>query len=148
MSFYSLVFTVPKNTLEENPYQQKLKISQGIIHQVNVLIPAGHKGLTGCGIDIGLHQIAPTNQNEWFHGSGVMFSYPEHVEVPDGVTELNLRGYNLDDTNNHEFVVAVGVLPADLLMNAQALYDLFKPFLQTLQDLSGFFAPPQQPGAG
>lgn len=142
MSFYSLVFTIPKNTLEEAPYEQKLQISDGILHQVSVVIPPGHAGLTGCALDIGLHQVAPTNQNEWFRGDDVHFSFPEYIEIPEGTRELNLRGFNLDTLYDHGFVIGVGIMPADIYNSMLQLSRDLQPMIANMASLAQFFAPP------
>ncbi len=142
MSFYSLVFTVPKNTAEESPLEQKLPVTGGILHQVSVVIPPGHAGLTGCAIDVGLHQIAPTNQNEWFRGDDVPFSYQEYVELPPDTRELVIRGYNLDDTYDHGFVIAVGIMPAEIYNAILGLREDLRPMITNMAFLAQFVQPP------
>lgn len=143
MSFYSLVFTVPKNTAEEAPYEQKLQISQGVLHQVSIVIPPGHAGLTGCALDIGLHQIAPTNQNEWFRGDDVHFSFPEYIEIPAGERELNLRGFNLDTLYDHGFVIGVGIMPKEVYDAILGLREDLAPMIANMASLAQFFSAPQ-----
>lgn len=143
MSFYSLVFTVPKNTAEEEPYEQKLPCTGGVLHQVSILIPAGHAGLTGIAIDEGLHQVAPSNQNEWFKGDDVHYLYPEYHELPPDTRELTLRGFNLDTLYDHSFVIGVGIMPKatyDAILGLRA--DL-APMIANMANLAAFFGPPQ-----
>ena len=148
MSFYSMVFTIPKNTSENDPYEQKLQISSGILHQVSVVIPPGHAGLTGCALDIGLHQIAPTNQNEWFKGDDTRWMYPEYIEIPPGEHELNLRGYNTDDTYDHSFILGVGILPVQIYNAILQLSESMQPMIADMASLAKFFALPQSPPEG
>jgi hypothetical protein len=148
MSFYSLVFTVPKNTAEEAPYEQKLPVTGGILHQVSVVIPPGHAGLTGCALDQGLHQIAPTNQNEWFRGDDVRFSYDEYVELPPDTRELVLRGFNLDTLYDHGFVIAVGILPAEIYNAILGLREDLAPMISNMASLAAFFGHPNIPSGG
>ncbi len=143
MSFYSLVFTVPKNTLEETPYEQKLPISAGILHQVSVVIPPGHAGLTGCAFDIGLHQIAPTNQNEWFRGDDARFNYPEYIEIMLGERELVLRGFNLDTLYDHGFVIGVGIMPKQIYDTILGLRQDLAPMIANMASLKSFFDMPR-----
>ncbi len=148
MSFYSLVFTVPRNTAETSPYEPKLPVSGGILHQVSILIPAGHAGLTGCAIDEGLHQIAPSNQNEWFKGDDVRFTYPEYIELPRDTRELVLRGFNLDDTYDHSFVIGVGIMPAAVYNALLNLAASMQPLIANVSQLTQFFQPPASPPGG
>lgn len=142
MSFYSLVFTVPKNTAEEIPLTAVLPATGGILHQVSIKIPAGHAGLTGIAIDEGLHQIAPTNQNEWFKGDDVLFSYPEYHELPPDTHSLILRGFNLDDTYDHSFVIGVGIMPKVVYDTMIKLTDIIGPIASDMALLVEFLAPP------
>ncbi len=148
MGFYSLVFTVPKNTPEQTPLEQKLPVSPGILHQVSVMIPPGHAGLTGCAIDAGLHQIAPTNQNAWFKGDDVDYSYPEYVELPAGITQLTLRGFNLDTANDHGFVIGVGIMPVKIYNALLRLTEELQPVAGQMAELVRFFGPPGSTGGG
>lgn len=148
MSFYSLVFTVPKNTPENLPYEQALPISGGILHQVSVVIPPGHAGLTGVAIDQGLHQIAPTNQNEWFKGDDVRFSYDEYVELSSDSRELVLRGFNLDTLYDHGFVIAVGIMPPEIYNGILTLSTQLEPMIANMAKLAAFFSLPPLPPEG
>ena len=139
-----MLFTVPKNTSEENPHDQHLQIRPGILHQVSILIPPGHAGLTGVALDIGLHQIAPSTQNSWFHGDEVLFSYAEYIEIGQGMPEIVLRGYNLDDVYNHAFVVGIGVLPERSLNAALDIGKSLDPISKSTALLADFF---RRPGA-
>lgn len=142
MSYYSLVFTVPKNTAENSPVEDKLPISGGILHQVSIKIPAGHAGLTGVAIDSGLHQIAPSNQNEWFKGDDAMFSYPEYIELPSDSRELVLRGFNTDTLYDHSFVIGVGIMPKKIYDAILILSDSMKPMIADMAILAQFFQQP------
>lgn len=148
MSFYSLVFTVPKNTAEESPYEQRLPVTGGILHQVSVVIPPGHAGLTGVAIDQGLHQIAPTNQNEWFKGDDVPYKYDEYVELPPDTRELVLRGFNTDDTYDHSFVIAVGILPVEIYNAILGLREDMQPLIANMAALAQFFSAPKSAPGG
>ena len=143
MSYYSLIFTVPKNTAEETPVEQKLLVHPGILHQVSVLIPPGHAGLTGVAIDAGLHQIAPSSQNTWFMGDDSLFSYPEWIEITQGLAEIGIRGFNVDDTYNHSFVIGVGVLPESALNAAIQIGDALNPLSAGISQIAKFFSPPR-----
>ncbi len=142
MGFYVLKFTVPANTPEESPLEEKLPITGGILHQVTVTIPPGHAGLTGVAIDHGLHQIAPTNQNEWFRGDDVPYSYPEYIELSPDTRELVLRGFNLDDTNDHSFVIAVGIMPAEIYNAVIGLREDLQPMISATAAMWNIFKPP------
>jgi hypothetical protein len=146
MSFYSLAFTVPQNTPETKPYEQPIPITPGILHQVLVSIPPGHKGLTGCAIDDGLHQVAPSNQNAWFTGDRIDFVYPEYIEIPPSTTSLGLRGYNLSDHADHTFIIGIGIMPVEVYNAILDLANMLAPIVPALTGLASFFKPPTTTG--
>ncbi len=116
MSFFSKVITVPKNTSEEKYEEFELAIQNGVIHRIEIIIPAGHAGLTGVRLLRSLHQIAPTSGSEWFIGDDVHLSYAEFVEISDVPFSLSVEAYNEDDTYAHSFVIGVAVLPKWILL--------------------------------
>ncbi len=126
MSYFSKVITVPKNTTAAVPLVTDYSIQSGIIHRVDIRIPAGHAGLTGIRVLRGLHQIAPVTGEEWFIGDDTLLSYPEHIEIRETPFELTIEAYNTDDTYDHAFIVGMGVLPAEILLPGAALADVMR----------------------
>lgn len=144
MGYYSLKFTVPKNTAEENPIQQKIPVISGVLHQVLVHIPTGHKKVTGMAIDEGLHQLYPTNQNEWFTGNDLTYLYPDYHELSKGTRELVLRGYNTSTLYDHDFIVGIGIMPKEVYDSWMQLSKAMQPMIENMATLTQFFAPPKQ----
>jgi hypothetical protein len=131
MSYFSKSIIVPKNTPSDTPLQETIAVQTGIVHRVHVSIPSGHAGLTGVHVLQGLHQVAPTTGSEWFSGDDVELDYPEFVEIKESPFELTIEAYNRDDTYDHTFVVAIGVLPEWVLLPQTILKDL----LQSISDI-------------
>lgn len=144
MSFYSQIFTVPKNTPTTAPYTESFSIVTGILNQVGVIVAPGHAGLTGCAIDKGLHQIAPVSGSEWFSGDDSVFSYPEYIEISSDDTELTLRGYNNDDTYDHAFIVSISILPSWVVLPAELIDESVEGLADILREIAGFLAPPAE----
>ncbi len=144
MSFYSQIFTVPKNTPTIVPYTESYKVMSGIINQITVIVAPGHAGLTGCAIDMGLHQIAPVSGAEWFAGDDSVFNYSEYIEVSSDDTMLTLRGYNLDDTYNHAFIVAISVLPRWAVLPAELIDESVEGLADILREIAGYLTPPEE----
>lgn len=144
MSFYSQVFTVPKNTPTTAPYTETFRVVTGILNQIAIIVAPGHAGLTGCAIDRGLHQIAPVSGSEWFSGDDSMYNYPEYIEIRSDQTDLTLRGYNLDDTYNHAFIVTVSVLPSWVVLPAELIDESVEGLADILREIAGFLTPPEE----
>jgi len=107
---YVFPFTVQKNTTEENQQLKRLKLCYGIIHQLDIVFPAGCVGLVHCHINDALHQIWPTNPDATFHGDGETISGKEFYELAVEPFELQLWAWNEDDTYDHTIVVRFWIL--------------------------------------
>lgn len=115
MSYFAFGCTVPITATKEAPYEKELPLTDGVIHIVRIYIPPGSKGLVHGTIRKGLHQIWPTEPSEDFHGDDREPTWKEEYELHGPPYSLTFRGWNDDDTFNHEMVVEFGVLPYDVL---------------------------------
>lgn len=118
MSFYSFSITTPANTAVTSKQKTTLKLEVGIIHKVQIRIPAGQQGLCHCYIQQGLHQIAPKNPGGDFHGDDEKIEYSEYYELKRGLTDLVVFTWNTDDTYAREIIVSLGILRKKYLPQA------------------------------
>lgn len=113
---YGMTVTIPANTTEAEPYEKVLSLCYGQIKQVFILSPPGHAGLTHLQIFYQTRQIFPTTPGESFVGGGVTYEFEENWPIYEAPHEVLLRGWNLDDTHEHSFIVQLLVLPLEILM--------------------------------
>lgn len=107
---YSFSITTPKSTVEANKAKTELKLTGGIIHQVDILFPTGCMGYAYIAINDGLHQLWPTNPDEYFHTDGETISFEEFYDLKYGPHVLTAYTYNLDEKYPHTIIVRLGVL--------------------------------------
>ena len=102
--------TVPKNTSKLNKVSKNLKLTYGIIHQIDIMFPFGCAGLVKCHINDALHQVFPTNPNGVFKGSGTTITGKVFHEMLFEPFELTLWAWNEDDTYDHTITVRFWIL--------------------------------------
>lgn len=103
--------TIIAGKTEVDPATEIMKIAHGIITEVKVQIPAGHRALAHLVILHHEHQIAPSTENMDIHGNFFPVEWGEYYESYQPPYELKLIGWNDDDTYSHTFTVYVVILP-------------------------------------
>lgn len=107
---YSFAISTDANTAKADEKITKLKLTAGIIHQLDIVFPAGCAGLAYIALFHGLHQVWPTNPDEYFHTDGETLSFKEFFQLPTEPYVIEAKTYNLDDTYNHAIIIRLGML--------------------------------------
>jgi len=108
---YRFSISTPKNTPFINRKRTELRLTAGIINQVNFTFPPGCAGLLHLTINHGLYQIWPTNPEESFATDGETISFEEFYELKTEPFTLVAFTWNEDDTYDHTVIVRIGLLP-------------------------------------
>jgi len=109
--YYETILTLPANTLQTDPVRQILPIHPGTIQHVEVLFPPGCAALAHVQVLYWCHQLWPSNPDSFFSGNGYPISYDEDLQIVDPPYELELVGWNEDDTYAHHPILRVQVVP-------------------------------------
>lgn len=112
---YRFSISTPADTAEADKVKTDLKLTDGVIHQLDVVFPSGPQGYLHCQICHGLHQVWPTNPDEDFASSNEKISFKEFYELNYAPFVLSVYTWNLDDTYDHEVIIRVGILPKEAL---------------------------------
>ena len=131
--YYDFSFTIPANTTKASPHTEKVKLTHGIIHRVEVLFPERCGSLAHCVIKEGLHQHWPTNPGGSFNSDGETIIINEYLEFTRRPYILTLVGWNLCDTFPHTLEVRFGILPVEVLMPEETFIQAFKKLLARLR---------------
>ena len=111
MSYYSFSITTPKNTAKTDKKKTVITLGSGVIHNVRVRIPPGSRGVLHCQVNHHLHQIAPTGEEDDFHGDDENITYKEFYEIKGTDTKLDVLTWNTSTKYEHEIILQFGVLP-------------------------------------
>ena len=115
MSIFVYAITTPANTAVADKIKTDIKLSQGIIHQLDIVFPPGPQGLCHLTINQALHQRWPSNTDQTFHNDSTTISFKEHLPLLFEPFELQAFTYNLDETYEHEIIIRIGILPVHVL---------------------------------
>jgi len=113
--FYDFAITVPASTTEADPVEQKLKLTHGIIHLVEVRFRRGTDFRVGCRIYHFEHQLYPTNPEGDFRDDGRAITFKDHYKLTERPYTLTVRAYSPTATYDHTIYVRIGVLPETVL---------------------------------
>ena len=137
---FQATVTIPANTLVDNPKKQTLVIAKGIISKFMIRPRAGHHGLAHLTISFHEVQIAPSTRSMDLHGDFFPLDWEDYYECYQPPFELDLVGWNEDETYPHSFDIFIVVLPRKAVV-ISALSDMFQSFLSRLAALFGVFFP-------
>lgn len=113
---YSFSVSTLANTAEADRKKTELPLTQGVIHQIDVVFPTGCAGLLYAALNYGLFQVWPYNTGEYFHTDGETISFREHWELLFPPWELSLYTYNLDTVYSHSVIIRLGILPRKFIL--------------------------------
>lgn len=108
---FAHTLAIPANTAEASPVSEKLRLDHGVITRVEVEFPAGCAGLVYVHIDRALHQVWPTNPGGSLRTDGRAIIWADYQELFSEPMELDLVGWNLDDTYQHEILFRFELTP-------------------------------------
>lgn len=109
MTILSFKVTVAAETARANPHEQELKLPAGILTEGHVVIPAGHKGLTGLQLFYQERQLVPANTGGYLSGDDVTIPFFANVRLVRAPFMLVARAWNTDEKHEHTFDVHVSV---------------------------------------
>jgi len=118
---FDYAITVSANTLEASPKIQKLPVTRGILHRLEVEQYKGCHRYVGCRIFYHTTQIFPTNLDGEFKTDGYTIAFDDYLELFREPYELEFRGYSDGSDYDHTIVIRIGILKnkeALLLLNA------------------------------
>lgn len=119
---------IPKNTVIASYANYVLKLPIAQIHRIWIEFPKGCAGLVGFSLWRGVEQIFPLPAGVWLRSDGYTFNFAFTHLIDSEPYEVELRGYNLDDTYQHTIWVGLELrgLYRDISPNLQS-------FMQALQ---------------
>ncbi len=107
---YDFRITVPANTPESDKQETRLKLTYGIIHQIDIEFPPGCANMVKLTINDALHQVFPTNPDGYFSGEHPPISGKVFHEVAEEPFELQVKTWSPGTTYDHEITVRIWIL--------------------------------------
>ena len=128
--FYEFDLTIPGNTLEASPAELDVRISAGIIKQIEVQLPSGLRGLVHTVAMRANHQVWPTNQEGSIKGNDARIVWGDDYDITQPPNILTLIGWSPGTTFSHVVtwrfqVTAVPVAKAEKPVKKPGLLSAF-----------------------
>jgi len=123
---YEYDLAVSAGTTQEEPAEQRMKLSRGIIHKLEVSFPPGCNNLVLVTIRRALHQVWPTNPDGQLKANGHTISMPVWYELETEPYELEVKAWSPDCSYDHTITVRIGISPRGVLERAQESLTLIR----------------------
>ena len=114
--FYVFTCTPLQHTTENTPTPTDLRLTPGIIHQVDVLFQDGCDHAEHVQIWDRNFLLWPSNRGESLRGNATVVSFREFYEIVPAHTVLTAKTWTAEDTADIvEVVIQIGLLPKRII---------------------------------
>jgi len=103
MPIYAYRIDVPQKITERGEVREEIEIEGEMLRKVSVLIPFGHKALTGLRIRYGAKPLVPFHVEGWLQGDGETLEFDVMWPLPESPCTLIVEAYNEDMCYDHSF---------------------------------------------
>lgn len=102
---------IPTGTTIDEPLREVMPVCPGVVREVMLAFPKGHRGKARCRIIRHESQIWPSTPDAWYRGDGWIIEFPEAYHMGGKPHEFIVEGYNTDEDDDHAVMVRITVLP-------------------------------------
>jgi len=113
--FYSFNIDVTALGSEANPVYTVVRLSAGVIHQIDVLFPVNANREVYVKILHGGYQLCPSNRSGAIRANNTVISTREFYDLIPGANTLTIKAWNVHATDDFMISVNIGVLPRRIL---------------------------------
>ena len=113
--FYSYNITVTAAGSESDPVDTVVRVSAGVIHQIDILFPVNANREVYVKIFQGGYQICPSNRSGAIRANNTVISTREFYDLIPGANTLVISAWNVHATDDFMISVNIGVLPRRIL---------------------------------
>lgn len=113
--FYTFSYTPTASDTEASPHELDMKLTAGVIHQVDVLFQNGCNHEEFVQIFNDNFQLWPSNRGEKLRGNATVISFREFYELIPGDTILTAKIWTTLTEEFKEVTISMGLLPKRVL---------------------------------
>jgi len=113
--FYVFSKTPEVTHTKAAPFPLEMKLTSGVIHQVDVLFQDGCNHAEFVQIFRGGHQLWPTNRGEYLRGNATVVSFREFLQLESGLSLLTAEVSTTLTSEIKEVIIQIGVLPKKII---------------------------------
>lgn len=113
--FYVFSYTPDASDTEAAPHEMTMKLTAGVIHQVDVLFQSGANHEEFVQVYQANFQLWPTNRLEKLRGNATAISFREFIEIPTAGTVLTAKIWTTLTSDFKEVLIQIGLLPKRII---------------------------------
>lgn len=113
--FYSFAYTPTASDTATDPYKMPLKLSSGVIHQVDVLFQDGCNHEEFVQVWQANYQVWPLNRGASLRGNATVVSFRDFYELTPGLSTLDAYIWSTLSSGWKEIIIQIGLLPKRVL---------------------------------
>ena len=113
--FYVFSKTPSAANTKADPFLLPMKLTAGVVHQVDVLFQTGANHEEFVQVFLGGTQIWPSNRDEYLRGNATIVSFREFLELPPGGNLLTAHISTTLSSSFVEVIIQIGLLPKRIL---------------------------------
>ena len=107
---YTKEITIPANTPENSRQRNYLKVSAGILHEIEFQFPPGCENLVKTQVNLGGHPIFPSTEGQYIAGDTFPIAFKDHIKLKTGQNILGFLTFNEDGFYPHTIRIRVSIL--------------------------------------
>jgi len=113
--FYAFTHTITTADIITAKKELELKLTAGVIHQVDVLFQDGCDHEANVQIFQANHQLWPSNRDATLKGNATVISFRDFFELKPGSSELKALIWGDGTINAVDIIIQIGLLPKHVL---------------------------------
>ena len=113
--FYSFKHTVTTGNIISAPAEVELKLTAGVIHQVDILFQDGCNHEANVQVFQANYQVWPSNRGGSMVGNATVISFREFFELEPGLSELTAKIWGDGTIKDVDVIINIGLLPKRVL---------------------------------
>jgi len=114
--FYTFSYTPAADDTEASPHELKMKLTAGVIHQVDILFQDGCNHEEFVQVFLEDFQLWPSNRGEKMRGNATVISFREFYELAPGNSQLTAHIWTTMSADFKEILINIGLLPKRIVM--------------------------------
>jgi len=113
--FYAFTHTITTADVITAKKELELKLTAGVIHQVDILFQDGCDHKANVQIFQANHQLWPSNRGSTMKGNATVISFREFLELSPGATKLTAFIWGDGTITAVDVIIQIGLLPKKIL---------------------------------
>ena len=111
MTLYIVDVTVPANTPQSSPIEKTVKIEEEVVVHVEVMFPAGCRGMVYTAAYYGEEQLFPRPHGSYLHGNDETIKWEEYYQLPETPCTLTIKAWSPGTSYDHTIIWRINALP-------------------------------------